>query len=167
MRKNAKIAPINSTLEPPIVNPDASCEEITDNITKSLINPIIEQINDTSQKQIVSIKRKPGRPRVNTDVSALRRKIDGYFKETPKEELTMCGLALACGYVQRSSLWDGMDRNDIFSPIIKKAYLMIEESYERYMRKQNCTGSIFVLKNMGWIDKLDTGGGVFINIVPK
>ncbi|MBE3141174.1 MAG: hypothetical protein IMZ53_11425 [Thermoplasmata archaeon] len=179
MTLKAKNTPSNTTPEPENVNPDASREEIkqeieqiTDNTTKTIINPILGAICDNTGKEIELVNPPSrvglrGRPRINPDIKQLKKKIDKYLQDTTEQELTICGLALACGYCERQTIYDQMARNDIFSVLIKRAHLRVENAYEKMMRKQNCTGSIFVLKNMGWVDKLDTGGGVFINIVPK
>jgi len=39
--------------------------------------------------------------------------------------------------------------------LIKRALLMVENSYEKRACENNATGPIFVLKNMGWSDKTE------------
>jgi len=108
--------------------------------------------------------KKKGKPPINPpdDVQAIQNKIDNYFEsliqvdadgETVREEPTYCGLAIALDYASRQSLWENSKSGSPISLPIKKAMLKIEESYEKGLRFQACTGSIFALKNKGWTDK--------------
>ena len=112
-------------------------------------------------------KRKTaGRPPKNdpNGVDEIQNKIDLYFEGLKKtnadgdvvsEEPTFCGLALALGYLSRTSLWENANAGNPISEPIKRALLRIEESYEKGLRYQSCTGPIFALKNRGWTDKAD------------
>lgn len=110
-----------------------------------------------------------GRPRKFKTTKELEDAINKYFESAkPRyEEIngiltyihnhpTMTGLALALGFESRQSLYD-YGKNPKYSYIIKKAQLMIENSYELELTNpdKKPTGPIFVLKNMGWSDKQD------------
>ncbi len=76
--------------------------------------------------------------------------IDVYLAE--EEDYTITGLALALGFESRQSIYDYEKRED-FSYIIKRAKLYVENGYEKGLKTQYSSGSIFALKNMGWSDK--------------
>ena len=106
-----------------------------------------------------------GIPRFET-AKELQTKIDKYFKNCPDKKkivtktgsvievpiLTICGLCLYCGFESRQSFYD-YEKRPAFSYTIKRARLFIEKEYEQMLQGQNCTGAIFALKNLGWIDK--------------
>lgn len=111
-------------------------------------------------------KRKVGRPPKNdpNDVDEIQKKIDLYFERLKKtnadgevvyDDPTFCGLALALGYSSRTSLWENANAGNPISEPIKRSLLRIEESYEKALRFQSCTGAIFALKNRGWTDKTE------------
>ena len=111
-------------------------------------------------------KRKVGRPPINDPdgVEEIQNKIDIYFERLKKtnadgevvyDDPTFCGLALALGYSSRTSLWENANAGNPISEPIKKGLLRIEESYEKALRFQSCTGAIFALKNRGWTDKTE------------
>ena len=76
--------------------------------------------------------------------------IDIYLMD--EEDYTITGLALALGFESRQSIYDYEKRED-FSYIIKRAKLYVENGYEKGLKTQYSSGSIFALKNMGWTDK--------------
>ena len=39
--------------------------------------------------------------------------------------------------------------------------LRVQDSYEQYLRTNNCVGSIFALKNMGWRDQPEIAGNTY------
>lgn len=92
-----------------------------------------------------------GRPLKFESVEVLKEKINTYFNETPKEEWTITGLALALD-TSRQVLCD-YETKDEFSDTIKKAKLKVENGYEIDLKKQGRSGTIFALKNFGWQDK--------------
>ena len=111
-------------------------------------------------------KRTVGRPPINDPdgVEEIQNKIDLYFERLKKtnadgevvyDDPTFCGLALALGYSSRTSLWENANAGNPISEPIKKGLLRIEESYEKALRFQSCTGAIFALKNRGWTDKTE------------
>lgn len=80
------------------------------------------------------------------------------------EKPTITGLALALGFCDKSTLYDYAAKTD-FSHSIKTAILIVENGYEKALRGNSPTGSIFALKNMGWKDKqeVEQSGGLSIN----
>jgi len=76
---------------------------------------------------------------------------------------TVTGLCLALGFESKDTLYAYRDKPD-FSYPIKKALLIVENGYEKALRENQPTGSIFALKNMGWKDKQETehSGGLEI-----
>lgn len=125
-------------------------------------------------KDDTTSKHPGGRPPFFSDPDALKAKIDEYFiwvegeletttdqkgeksevwKRRPRH-VTITGLALFLGFESRQSIYD-YEQNGEFSYIIKNARLRVEESYEQNLHGNNCTGSIFALKNMGWKDKTE------------
>lgn len=65
---------------------------------------------------------------------------------------TITGLCYYLGFESRQSFY-AYEQKEAFSYIIKKARLRIEQHYEESLQLDAPTGSIFALKNMGWIDK--------------
>ena len=104
-------------------------------------------------------RKKAGRPPKNDpdDIKSIQAKIDAYFDKCrdDEENPTFCGLALALGYSSRTSLWENANAGNPISEPIKRSLLRIEESYEKALRFQSCTGAIFALKNRGWTDKTE------------
>lgn len=106
-----------------------------------------------------------GIPRFKT-AKELQAKIDKYFKNCPDTKKivtksgevveiptpTICGLCLYCGFESRQSFYD-YEKRPAFSYTVKRARLFIEKEYEQMLQGQSCTGAIFALKNLGWIDK--------------
>lgn len=95
-----------------------------------------------------------GRPPKWNSVEELNEQIDLYFAETPKEEWTITGLAIALD-TSRQTLLDYEDKDE-FSDTIKRAKLKVENGYEIDLKKYGRTGTIFALKNFDWRDKTET-----------
>lgn len=86
------------------------------------------------------------------DPDELQKVIDAYF-ELCEDTLTITGLALACGFCSRQSMYD-YEKKEKFAYIIKKARLRIENFYElKLLDKKHTGGACFALKNMGWSDE--------------
>lgn len=106
-----------------------------------------------------AIGNKGGQPPLYSCAEDLENKIIEYFDycNENNEPLTVTGLALFLGFESRQSLYDYKKKN-VYSYIIKRATLVIENGYEKNLHGDKNTGSIFALKNMGWIDthKVDT-----------
>lgn len=87
---------------------------------------------------------KEGRPLKFESVKVLDEKINAYFKECPKDEWTITGLAMALD-TSRKLLCE-YEEKDEFSNTIKKAKLKVENGYEIDLKKQGRSGTIFALK---------------------
>jgi len=104
-----------------------------------------------------------GRPPVFTTAKDITDIAIDYFAEIKGtlEPPTITGLCLFLGFESRQSFYDYAQK-DGFSYTIARLRTMIECEYEKKLHSQSCTGAIFALKNMGWIDSqaLDhTSGG--------
>lgn len=119
---------------------------------------------------------KGGRPPMYKSTEEIQGKIQEYFNnfisETPNPALgkrpTVTGLALFLGFESRQSLYDYKKNKPEFTYIIKRATLAIEMNYEQMLDSKSVAGSIFALKNMGWMDRKDiTSGGKPIKNVDK
>lgn len=95
-----------------------------------------------------------GRPPKWTTVEQLQKDIDAYFADTPKEEWTITGLALALD-TSRQTLVD-YGHKDEFTDAVKKAKMKVENGYEIDLKKHGRSGTIFALKNFDWRDKQET-----------
>jgi hypothetical protein len=80
------------------------------------------------------------------------RKVKDVIVVREPEPPTITGLALHLGFASRQSFYDYEERGE-YSYIIKNARLRVEKGYELRLHRNNPTGSIFALKNMGWSDK--------------
>ena len=95
-----------------------------------------------------------GRPLKFKNDKKLQEVIDLYFKETPKDEWTITGLAMALD-TSRKVLCEYGHKNE-FSNTIMKAKLKVENGYEIDLKKSGRVGTIFALKNFDWRDKNET-----------
>lgn len=113
-----------------------------------------------------------GRPAMYETPALMQQAIELYLATCKAESKkpTITRLALALGFESRQSFYDYEEKPD-FSYMIKRARLEVEAGYEDGLRENNCTGSIFALKNMGWKDKSETDvrypDGVTLNFVKK
>lgn len=80
-----------------------------------------------------------------------------YFESLKEnqERATVTGLVYFLGFADKKSLRDYKEK-ELFSPLIKRMLLLVEKSYEMMLGDKSATGAIFALKNMGWIDKVNT-----------
>ena len=92
-----------------------------------------------------------GRPLKYPDPKTFEDKIDEYFKETPKEEITITGLCLALR-INKDTFYE-YGKKEGYKEIVDLARLKVENSYELSLRKYGRTGDIFALKNFGWRDQ--------------
>lgn len=100
-------------------------------------------------------------------VEILQEQIDRYFKDTPKDEWTITGLAMALD-TSRKVLCEYEDDRPEYSNTIKKAKIKVENGYEIDLKKHGRSGTIFALKNFDWKDKTEqdiTSGGEALNPV--
>ena len=105
-----------------------------------------------------------GRPPIYDSPEQLEKAVTEYLTGTLQKDLTITGLALYLGFESRQSIYD-YEENPVFSYIIKRAKLHIENAYEMKLSGNNATGPIFALKNMKWDDKtqVEQSGGLVIN----
>ena len=109
----------------------------------------------------------------------LNNKVNEYFesvvpitdeKGNKEYRYTTTGLALFLGFSSRQSLYDyrdkEVDKKQVFSYIIKRALLVIENKYEEALSISSPTGAIFALKNMGWKDKSEVESNVDLTMKP-
>jgi len=98
-----------------------------------------------------------GRPRKYQDLKALQKLIDDYFADCEIREipLTITGLALALDTSRKRLLDIENNYPADFRHAIKKAKLIVENDYEKALRKNGRAGEIFGLKNFGWKDQQD------------
>jgi len=96
-----------------------------------------------------------GRPAKYNKAEELDEKINEYFANKDIPIKTITGLVLFCGFCDRQSFY-AYEKKEEFSHSIKDARTRIENVYEKRLQGNNCTGSIFALKNFGWIDKTET-----------
>ena len=105
-------------------------------------------------KKVAKKKKPVGRPRKYESPEEMQKAIDKYFAE--EENLTVCGLCLALGFNDRSSLIDYGGYSKEFFHTIKKAKFRIENFLEKRLAGTKPTGTIFNLKNnFGWRDAHD------------
>lgn len=86
-----------------------------------------------------------GRPKKHTP-AAMRKKVQEYIKETPKEDLRISGLMLACGiytYVEfkRYLEYDGFE-------FLREARLRVQNKYEALLSSKWSHGAQFALARM-------------------
>lgn len=133
---------------------------------KRTTEKVVKRVSPTSKKKKVakkvtkprrsvqkSTKHPGGRPHKWPNADKMAAAIDEYFKRCEEREKrpTTSGLALALGYASRQSLWDNKSRDEVFSYVIKRALLQIQNYYEELLPDKPA-GCIFQLMNMqdGW-----------------
>jgi hypothetical protein len=92
-----------------------------------------------------------GRPLKFESPQQIEEIAEKYFRETPFNEWTITGLALALD-TTRHTLIDYAEKGE-FLHTIKKLKTKVENSYEISLRKNGRSGDIFALKNFGWKDQ--------------
>lgn len=118
-----------------------------------------------------------GRPPFFESNEQLQQAIDSYFENCPDKRMmvvgegsieipiyTITGLAYHLGFESRQSFYDYIEKIE-FTYTIKRARLKIESKYEQNLQFNNATGSIFALKNFGWVDKTEheVSGGISLH----
>lgn len=102
-----------------------------------------------------------GRPAMFKTVNELDIVIDKYFdslkyiddnNKPTMSQPAISDLAYELGFCSRQSIYDYKGKDE-FSYSIKRALLFIEGWHEKNACGRNPTGSIFIMKNMGWKDK--------------
>lgn len=109
-----------------------------------------------------------GRPPIYKSVDEMLPKLQEWEESiNAGEKPTITGLCLALDFADKSTLYDYAEKEQ-FSHPIKRAMMIVENGYEKALRENNATGSIFALKNMGWRDKVEQEHSGDINpIFPK
>ncbi|RPH41487.1 MAG: hypothetical protein EHM87_19580 [Burkholderiales bacterium] len=64
---------------------------------------------------------------------------------------TLTGLILWLGFSAKEDFYIYCKKPDFSAPL-KRARLLIEQTYEQQLRGQYSSGAIFALKNFGWVD---------------
>lgn len=105
-----------------------------------------------------------GRPLKWQTAEELKPLIDAYFTNTPFDEWTITGLALALDtsrvtLIEYCNAAESGERDVEFLNTIKKAKEKVENSYEIDLKKSGRTGTIFALKNFDWKDKVENEHG--------
>jgi len=100
-----------------------------------------------------TIKKKVGHPPKWETPQQLIDLINAYLNDTPVDELTVTGLALAIGTTRETLCVYG--KKEGFVETIEQAKLIVENSYELSLRANGRSGDIFALKNFGWKDKTE------------
>lgn len=95
-----------------------------------------------------------GRPRIFGSPEEMDAAIEQYFAMCAdnNKPVTLTGLIFNIGLSSRES-FDEYGRREEFSDSVKFGKLACEMQYEENLHGPNATGSIFALKNFGWVDK--------------
>lgn len=127
--KNVK----EQTGSPPFYN---TPEELTEQV-----NHYFNYIKGFYEEQEFEVKAKDGSTETETKKVCVRE----------PEPPTITGLCIYLGFESRQSFYDYAEKKE-FAYAIKSAKIRIESEYEKRLHYQHCTGPIFALKNMGWVD---------------
>ena len=130
---------------------DMTVEETKDLQQKLNATIVDREIAARVAKADQTAKHAGGRPRKYESPEEMQQAIDVYFHTASKT--TICGLALALGFMSRNSLLSYEGYSEEFFGTIKTAKSRVEAYYEGHLVESNAAGSIFALKNFGWKDK--------------
>lgn len=95
--------------------------------------------------------RKVGRPLKIETPKQMEKILNNYFETTEENKITITGLCLALD-LDKTTFYD-YEKREGYEDIVKRARLIVENSYELSLRENGRTGDIFALKNFGWVDK--------------
>lgn len=114
--------------------------------------------------------RKVGRPLKIESPEQMQKILNEYFETTEEEKITITGICLALN-IDKSNFYE-YEKREGYENIVKRARMIVENSYEISLRKNGRTGDIFALKNFGWQDKTEqeittTNRYNIINDLPK
>ena len=114
--------------------------------------------------------RKVGRPLKIESPEQMEQILNEYFETTEENKITLTGICLALN-LDKSNFYE-YEKREGYEEIVKRARMIVENSYEISLRENGRTGDIFALKNFGWTDKQEidnnTQGKVTIIIsLPK
>lgn len=114
--------------------------------------------------------RKVGRPLKIESPEQMEKILNEYFSTTEENKITITGICLALD-LDKSNFYE-YEKRDGYRDIVKRARMIVENSYEISLRKNGRTGDIFALKNFGWVDKQEIesnnhGKITIVNSLPK
>lgn len=114
--------------------------------------------------------RKVGRPLKIETPEQMEKILNEYFETTEENKITITGICLALD-LDKSNFYE-YEKREGYRDIVKRARMIVENSYEISLRENGRTGDIFALKNFGWTDKQEidrnTQGKVtIVNSLPK
>lgn len=114
--------------------------------------------------------RKVGRPLKIESPEQMEKILNEYFETTAENKITLTGICLALD-LDKNNFYE-YEKREGYEKIVKRARMIVENSYEMSLRENGRTGDIFALKNFGWKDKQEieqsTQGKVtIINSLPK
>ena len=95
--------------------------------------------------------RKVGRPLKIESPEQMEKILNEYFSTTEENKITITGICLALD-LDKSNFYD-YEKREGYQDIVRKARMIVENSYEMSLRENGRTGDIFALKNFGWKDK--------------
>lgn len=94
-----------------------------------------------------------GRPPIYNTIEEMLPALEAWEEKIKLgESPTITGLCLALDFDSKDTLYAYRDKKE-FSYPIKRAILFVEHGYEKGLKENNTSGSIFALKNFGWKDK--------------
>lgn len=114
--------------------------------------------------------RKVGRPLKIETPEQMEKILNEYFETTEENKITITGICLALD-LDKSNFY-AYEKREGYENIVKRARMIVENSYEISLRENGRTGDIFALKNFGWVDKqeqeiTETRRYNIINDLPK
>lgn len=114
--------------------------------------------------------RKVGRPLKIESPEQMEKILNEYFSTTEENKITITGICLALD-LDKSNFYE-YEKRDGYRDIVKRARMIVENSYEISLRENGRTGDIFALKNFGWKDKQEIENNTnnkvtIVNSLPK
>ena len=97
--------------------------------------------------------RKVGRPLKIESPEQMEKILNEYFETTPENKITLTGICLALD-LDKNNFYE-YEKREGYEKIVKRARMIVENSYEMSLRENGRTGDIFALKNFGWRDKME------------
>jgi len=97
--------------------------------------------------------RKVGRPLKIESPEQMEKILNEYFETTEENKITLTGICLALN-LDKSNFYE-YEKREGYQDIVKRARMIVENSYEMSLRETGRTGDIFALKNFGWRDKME------------
>lgn len=114
--------------------------------------------------------RKVGRPLKIETPEQMEKILNEYFETTEENKITITGICLALD-LDKSNFYE-YEKREGYRDIVKRARMIVENSYEISLRENGRTGDIFALKNFGWKDKQEVENTThnkvtIVNSLPK